>query len=112
MKPINVILEKMILYAEKALSFIENTDEEAFFMNEEKQYAVSLAALQIGELVALIPDEYRESNPAIPWKKIKGLRNIIVHQYSTVDDKLLWNLVSGILPGFICDVKKLIIQTQ
>jgi uncharacterized protein with HEPN domain len=107
MKPISIILEKMILYAEKALSFIENTDEKAFLDNEEKQYAVSLAVLQIGELVALLPDDYRESNPAIPWKKIKGLRNIIVHQYSTVDEMLLWNLVSSVLPGFIKDIMKL-----
>lgn len=106
MKPTNVILNKMLHYSEKALSFISDIDEQAFLSNEEKQYAISLALLQIGELVALLTDEYRANHPDVPWKKIKGLRNIIVHQYGTVDELLLWQLVSVELPVLVEEIKK------
>jgi uncharacterized protein with HEPN domain len=102
----DVILNKMIHYADKALSFVENTDKQAFVCNDEKQYAVSLALLQIGELITHLPDEYKDKNPSVPWKKIKGLRNIIVHQYGSIDEQLLWQLVLVELPVLADEIRR------
>jgi uncharacterized protein with HEPN domain len=34
----------------------------------------------------------------IDWRRIKGLRNIIVHQYAGMDDEILWDIVHSKLP--------------
>lgn len=101
MKSTDVILQKMLAYAKTAREFTRSVTEEEFYANTEKQYAVCLALLQVGEMVSLLPAEFRATHDDIPWRGIKGLRNIIAHEYSTVDDKLLWNLIMKDLPVFI-----------
>ena len=101
MKRIDVILQKVLFYARKASEFTQDIGETEFYANTEKQYAVGLALLQIGEMVSLLPEDFRMSHPDLPWRKIKGLRNIIAHHYSTVDENLLWKLLSDDLPALI-----------
>lgn len=108
MKSTKVILQKMLGYANKALEFTDGITETEFQSNLEKQYAVCLALLQVGEMVSMLPDEFISSNPDIPWRKIKGLRNIIAHHYSSIDEKLLWNLLDGDLPSLIAYLESIL----
>ena len=54
----------------------------------------------IGDAVKALSDEIKNINPRIPWKKIAGMRDIIVHQYFTIDIKLTWNVITKDLPEF------------
>ena len=36
--------------------------------------------------------EFREANKEIPWKNIAGMRDIVVHNYETIDKLILWNV--------------------
>jgi uncharacterized protein with HEPN domain len=91
----------MLGYARQVQDFIRDTSEDAFYANTEKKYAVCLALLQIGELVTLLPDDLRAANPDVPWKGIRGLRNIIAHDYGSIDDRLLWRTAYLDVPVFI-----------
>ena len=46
----------------------------------------------IGEAAARVSDETRASAPQIPWKKIVGMRHILVHVYYDIDADTVWRV--------------------
>ena len=59
--------------------------------------AVRMRLLEIGEAVKALPDELLDTQPAIPWRQIAGMRDHLAHRYfdtahailqATVDDDL------------------------
>lgn len=53
----------------------------------------------IAEAAKRIDESIKEKNPHIPWAKINGLRNAIVHDYDEIDLKAIWDTVKNDLPG-------------
>jgi uncharacterized protein with HEPN domain len=54
----------------------------------------------IGEAVNLLADDFKTSNPQIPWTLIKGMRNTLIHEYFGTDLALVWSTIRNDLPGF------------
>jgi uncharacterized protein with HEPN domain len=52
----------------------------------------------LGEAAARISDEFQEEHPDIPWFKIIGMRNILVHDYFHIDINAVWSVVENDLP--------------
>lgn len=52
----------------------------------------------MGENISNISNEYKESKPNIPWQMIKGMRNIIVHNYENVSYDTLYETITKDLP--------------
>lgn len=48
----------------------------------------------IGEMCDRISDELKKQHPEIDWKKIKGFRNMIAHDYLGIDAEEVWQIVS------------------
>lgn len=47
----------------------------------------------IGEAARNLSDEIRQSFPEIEWKKIVGMRNILVHEYFGINNRIVWDIV-------------------
>lgn len=52
----------------------------------------------IGEAAAGIASETRTLAPTIPWSKIVGMRNVLVHGYFDIDTEIVWTVVERDLP--------------
>ena len=64
---------------------------EAFCNNSVYRNAVAMCVLQIGELANHLTEEFREATAQdIPWKQIRGLRNVVAHEYGNIDEESLW----------------------
>ena len=76
--------------AEEIAKLIEDESEESFLENRSTQYAVILQFIIIGEAASKMPRMIRERYSDIDWKAIVGFRNILVHQYFSLDLGLIW----------------------
>ncbi|WP_018305464.1 HepT-like ribonuclease domain-containing protein [Desulfitobacterium hafniense] len=94
------ILERITGYClevKNTQSYFGNSFE-VFSTNSIYRNAISLCLLQIGELSNHLSEEFKERYNEIPWRNIKGLRNIVAHQYESVNTRTLWETVTQDVP--------------
>jgi uncharacterized protein with HEPN domain len=103
-----IILKKMKMYAMQAIEFKGDIDF-SDFLNDFKTISACVFSLsQIGELVGKIDNEFISSQDQKKKKKIKGMRNKIVHDYEGIQYNIVWNVLTDFLPKLIEDIDKLI----
>jgi len=83
-------------------------DLEAFCRDEEKVLAVIRALEVIGEAARNVPPAVRGRYPEIPWKKLVGMRNIVIHQYFGVDMEVIWRTAQDDLPPLRAAVSRML----
>ena len=69
-------------------------DYSNFESNSIYQNAVLTPVTQIGELVKRLPQDFKKKYNEIPWRNIAGMRDIVVHNYETIDKTILWDVVN------------------
>jgi uncharacterized protein with HEPN domain len=73
-------------------------DRRAFFDDTQCQDAVMRNLAVIGEAVKKLPTAIRSLGPEVPWKDIAGMRDVLIHDYVSVDITLVWDTVQRDLP--------------
>ena len=62
----------------------------------------------LGEAAARISDDFKEKHSDIPWSRIIGMRNILVHDYFGIDFDIVWAVVEKDLPDLYDNIKKIL----
>lgn len=52
----------------------------------------------VSEACRRIPERLRQTRPEIPWRSIMGIGNVLRHEYESVSDEIVWNVIHNHLP--------------
>jgi uncharacterized protein with HEPN domain len=76
-------------------TYLADLDEEAFTKDRKTQDAVVRNLEIIGEAAGNLPEPLLKTSPEIDWRKIKGLRNILIHEYFGINLPIIWDVVQN-----------------
>ncbi len=62
----------------------------------------------IGEAARALPEDVRALAPEIEWRKIIGMRNVLVHGYFEIDTEIVWEAASRDAPALKPDLERLL----
>ncbi len=93
-----LFLEDMRRGCEKVLRYTANMDRNEFLCDEKTYDAVVRNLVVIGEAAKRVPEAARGRHPTVNWRKVCGLRDILVHAYFGIDDDILWDVVANSIP--------------
>ncbi len=95
--------------AEDALAFAAGLDDAAFAAlptADRRTYrALKNALAEIGEAVKLLPPDLLARHPAVDWRGWAGLRDIVSHQYFSLELPRLRPTIRDELPALLAAVK-------
>ena len=84
--------------AEETERFTKGMTLEEFLRDRKTSNAVIRSLEVMGEAAKKIPEEIRSRYPEIPWKRVAGMRDILIHEYHGVELEIIWKTIREELP--------------
>jgi uncharacterized protein with HEPN domain len=79
--------------------FIAGMSYDDFFRDKKTINAVIRSLEVMGEAAKRVPEEIRAKYPEIPWKRMAGMRDKLIHEYAGVDMETVWDVATEELPA-------------
>lgn len=101
-------LQDILDQAEEILAFVDGFDYEAFGKDTKTVKAVLYNLAVIGEAARNLLPDIQEVYPDLPWEEMRGMRNLVIHEYFRVNLRIAWTTIHEDLPSLIIQVRELI----
>ncbi|WP_297510441.1 DUF86 domain-containing protein [Flavobacterium sp.] len=89
-------------------NYLQDTDL-AHFVKNSMMFNATLRQLEIiGEACNRLSQNLLLNHPEIPWARIIGLRNLVIHEYFGIDDFTIWNVIKINLPELKVNVQAIL----
>ena len=82
-------------------SFLNRFGRDFHTFEEDRAYfnAVSMCIFQVGELANGLSEDFRQkTSKEIPWRMIRGMRNVLAHSYGEIDEEVIWETANNDIP--------------
>ncbi len=103
-----VRIEDMIEAIERIRRYTEGMDEARFIADDRTVDAVVRNLEIIGEAAKRVPSSVAERHPEIPWSRMSEMRNILVHEYHSVDPSIIFDTARHDLPPLLAPLRSML----
>ena len=86
--------------------------KKAFLRDIKTQSAILHQLLVIGEAVKRLSEDFRAGHPEIPWLRIAGMRDKLIHAYDAVDLDEVWKTITKDIAPLISFLEPLVPQER
>lgn len=101
-------LEDILEAIERIIQYAQDMDFEQFSGDQKTIDAVIRNLIVIGEGSKHIPEEIQNEAPDVPWEEMRGIRNVVIHEYFGVSLSILWETVQKDVPALLEPLKALV----
>ena len=95
-------IERVIMYTEEG--------KDVFFADIKTQDAVMRNLQILAESTQRLSDSLKGRYPEVDWRNISGFRNVAVHEYLSIDLKMIWDIVEQDLPVLEEQIEAILIE--
>jgi uncharacterized protein with HEPN domain len=105
-------LEDILEAIERIVRYTADHDATSFAADSKTRDAVVWNLTLLGEATRGIPVSLQQTHPRIPWAKLRGLRNFLVHEYFGIDDRIVWTTATSDVVRLEADLRALLLELE
>jgi uncharacterized protein with HEPN domain len=103
----SLYLDDMLEACRRVISYSQDLSREAFLSDLKTRDAVIRNLELLGEASKQVPPDIQALAPNVPWRRIAGLRDVLIHAYFGIDDDILWDVVDVKVPELLPQLEQL-----
>lgn len=103
-------LKHILLETTFILKYLQGLEKNVFLGDELLKRALVRSLEVIGEATKNLPDELKEENPQVSWRKMAGMRDRLIHGYFGIDYDLVWDVLVSQIPALHHQIERLLQQ--
>lgn len=82
-------------------AFLHDVDRATFLAEENLRLIAERRIEIIGEAASHVSPQFRSAHPEVPWRRIIGQRNILIHDYGQIIPERVWESASRDVPELV-----------
>src|SRR5699024_932882 len=95
---IEATLRELLAFADDVQRHVVGRGEQDFLSSRRSQLVAEALLHRLGEAVSRLPAPFRSANPQVDWAAMKGMRNVVAHEYGFIDYGMVWRALAEDLP--------------
>jgi uncharacterized protein with HEPN domain len=103
-----VAVQQMRDHGKEAMELAQNRSRADLDLDRMLNLALVRLLEVLGEAARRVPDDFRSRYPNVPWRQTTDLRNVLIHDYDTVDFDALWRIIQEHLPPLVQQLQTII----
>jgi uncharacterized protein with HEPN domain len=107
-RDLDLLLEDILECCQRIKEYTKDYSFDDFIKDKKTMDAVIRNLTIIGEAISNIPSDFKTINPQIEWRNIKDLRNRMVHDYTGIDYKIVWKIITEYIEELEFQIQELI----
>lgn len=101
-------LGDFVEFGEEIADVVVAEGRDRFFSSRALQLAAEALLQKLGEAANRLPEQFRQDHDVIPWRAIRGMRNVLSHEYHAVDYGIVWETAAHDLPAVVDQVRRIL----